>query len=75
MISIELTSISAGLHSGGSIGVGLHSGCSCLGEVCCVFVGNCGWCDVKVWGGVCEDGASEELVDAAGVLCPQGSEL
>ena len=44
--------------------------------MCCVFVGNCGWCDVvKVWGGVCEDGASEELVDAAGVLCPQGSEL
>ena len=42
----------------------------------CVFVGNCGWCDVvKVWGGVCEDGAPEELVDAAGVLCPQGSEL
>ena len=38
IISIELTSISAGLHSGGSIGVGLHSGCSCLGEVCCCFV-------------------------------------
>ena len=38
MISIELTSISAGLHSSGSIGVGLHSGCSCLGEVCCCFV-------------------------------------
>ena len=27
IISIELTSISAGLHSGGSIGVGLRSGC------------------------------------------------
>ena len=38
MISIELTSISAGLHSGGSIGVGLGSGCSCLGEVSCCFV-------------------------------------
>ena len=38
IISIELTSISAGLHSGGSIGVGLRSGCSCLGEVCCCFV-------------------------------------
>ena len=38
MISIELTSISAGLHSGGSISVGLHSSCSCLGEVCCCFV-------------------------------------
>ena len=38
LISIELTSISAGLHSGGSIGVGLHSGCSCLGEVCCCFI-------------------------------------
>ena len=41
--------------------------CLCrLGDVCCVFWG---WCDV------CEDGASDELVDAAGVLCPQGSEL
>ena len=38
IISIELTSFSAGLHSGGSIGVGLHSGCSCMGEVCCYFV-------------------------------------
>ena len=38
IISIELTSISAGLHSSGSISVGLCSGCSCLGEVCCCFV-------------------------------------
>ena len=38
VISIELTSTSAGLRSGGSIGVGLHSGCSCLGEVSCCFV-------------------------------------
>ena len=38
VISTELTSISAGLHSGGSIGVGLRSGCSCLWEVCCCFV-------------------------------------
>ena len=40
-------------------------------------VGTFGWCDgfANVWGGVCEDGASEELVDAAGVLYPQGSEL
>ena len=38
MISKQLTTISAGLHSGGSIGVGLHSGCSCLGEACCCFV-------------------------------------
>ena len=37
MISIQLTSISAGLHSGGSIGVGLRSGCSCFGEVCCLL--------------------------------------
>ena len=37
MISTELTSISAGLHSGGSIGVGLRSGCSCLGEVFCLL--------------------------------------
>ena len=36
-ISIELTSTSAGLHSGGSIGVGLHSSCSCLGEVFCLL--------------------------------------
>ena len=39
-----------------------------LGDVCCVLVGSWGWCDVV-------DGASEELVDAAGVLCQQGSEL
>ena len=38
IILIELTSISAGLHSGGSIGVGLHSGCPCMGEVCCCFI-------------------------------------
>ena len=38
IISIELTSISAGLRSGGSIGIGMCSGCSCLGEVCCCFV-------------------------------------
>ena len=38
VISIELTSTSAGLRSGGSIGVGLHSCCSCLGEVSCCFV-------------------------------------
>ena len=38
IISTELTSISAGLHPGGSIGVGLRSGCSCCGEVCCCFV-------------------------------------
>ena len=31
MLSIELTSISAGLRSSGSIGVGLRSSCSCLG--------------------------------------------
>ena len=37
-ISTELTSISAGLHSGRSIGVGLHSGCPCLLEVGCCFV-------------------------------------
>ena len=37
-ISIELTLISAGLHSGGSIGVGLCFGCSCMREVCCCFV-------------------------------------
>ena len=35
---MELTSISAGLHSSESIGVGLRSGCSCVGEVCCCFV-------------------------------------
>ena len=35
IISIELTSISAGLRSGGSIGVGL---CSGWGEVCCCFI-------------------------------------
>ena len=35
---MELTSISAGLRSGGSIGVGLHSGCPCLSEVGCCFV-------------------------------------
>ena len=41
-----------------------------------MFVGIFSSCDVaNVWGGVCEDGTSEELVDAAGVLCPQGSEL
>ena len=38
IISIELTSISAGLHSGGSISVGLRSSCPCLGEVCCCFL-------------------------------------
>ena len=38
IISIELTSISVGLRSGGSICVGLRSSCSCLGEVCCCFV-------------------------------------
>ena len=38
IISIELTSISAGLHSGGSISVGLDSGHCCLGEVCCCFI-------------------------------------
>ena len=38
MISIELTSISAGLRSGESVGVGLRSGCSCLWEVCCCFI-------------------------------------
>ena len=38
IISTELTSISVGLCSGGSIGVGLRSGCSCMGEVCCCFV-------------------------------------
>ena len=38
IISIELISISAGLRSGGSICVGLRSGHSCLGEVCCFFV-------------------------------------
>ena len=38
IISIELTLISTGLHSGGSIGVGLRSGCSCMGEVCCCFI-------------------------------------
>ena len=38
VILIELTSISAGLHFGGSIGVGLRSSCSCVGEVCCCFV-------------------------------------
>ena len=31
IISIELTSISVGLHSSGSIGIGLHSGCPCMG--------------------------------------------
>ena len=36
--------------------------------VCCL----CGCGDVY---GVCVDGASEELVDAAGVHCPHGSEL
>ena len=36
--------------------------------VCCL----CGCGDVHC---VCVDGASEELVDAAGVLCPHGSEL
>ena len=43
--------------------------CACVG-----IFGCCGGC-TNVWGGVCDDGASEELVDAAGVLCPQGSEL
>ena len=38
IISIELTSISAGLRSGGSIDVGLCSSCPCVGEVCCCFV-------------------------------------
>ena len=38
VMSTELTSISAGLHSGGSIGVGLCSGCPCLLEVGCCFV-------------------------------------
>ena len=37
-MSIQLASISAGLHSGGSTGVGLHSGCPCLFEVCCCFI-------------------------------------
>ena len=37
-MSTELTSILVGLHSGGSIGVGLHSGCPCLLEVGCCFV-------------------------------------
>ena len=37
-MSIELTSISAGLRSGRSTGVGLHSGCPCSFEVCCCFV-------------------------------------
>ena len=51
--------------------------CLCgLGDVCCVLVGSWGWCDVvNIWGGVCVDGTSEELVNAAGVLCQQGSEL
>ena len=38
IILTELTSISAGLHSGGSIGGGLRSDCSCLGEACCCFI-------------------------------------
>ena len=38
IILIELTSILAGLCSGGSIHVGLHSGCSCMENVCCCFV-------------------------------------
>ena len=37
-MSIELTLISAGLHSGISIGVGLHSGCPCSLEVGCCLV-------------------------------------
>ena len=36
--STVLTSILAGLHSGGSIGVGLRSGCPCSLEVDCCFV-------------------------------------
>ena len=46
------------------------TGVCCLwgfGDVCCVCTNGCG--------GVCEEGASEELVNAVGVLCPQGSEL
>ena len=48
-----------------------------FGDVCCVGVGILGWCCgcTNGCGGVYEEGASEELVDAAGVLCPQGSEL
>ena len=37
-MSIELTSILAGLCSSGSTGVGLHSGCPCSFEVFCCFV-------------------------------------
>ena len=37
-ISTELTLISAGLHSGRSIGAGLRSGCPCLLEVGCYFI-------------------------------------
>ena len=46
------------------------TGVCCLwgfGDVCCVCTNGCG--------GVCEEGTSEELVNAVGVLCPQGSEL
>ena len=40
-MSTELTSISAGLHSSGSIDVGLHSGCPCLLELGCCFPCTC----------------------------------
>ena len=36
-------------------------------DMCCVCTNGCG--------GACEEGTSEELVNAVGVLCPQGSEL
>ena len=38
-----------------------------FGDVCCVCTNSCG--------GVWEEGTFEELVDAVGVLCPQGSEI
>ena len=40
-----------------------------------VFEGVCCLCECGDVHGVCVDGAFKELVDAAGVHCPHGSEL
>ena len=44
-------------------------------QVCCLWGFGDVLCMYKWLWGVWEEGALEELVDAVGVLCPQGSEL
>ena len=63
---MELTLISAGLHSGGSIGVGLRSGCPCLSEVGC-----CSVLDVRrlLGGPSTSVGAAGVVVSSVGSYC------